>query len=153
MAGNDGIQLQAHWLFAGVPPEDLAPVLATARVVRYLPGEEIFAEGDDADGLYIVATGSVRVAARGDNGEILLTVVSASNILGEMGVLDGQPRSGTATAVNLCVLYFLPAEPFLDLLEKSTLVTMRLLVLLTERLRRANGRLLELPAPALVSPA
>ncbi len=150
MADDNVIQLQEHALFAGVAPDHLAPLLTTSRIVRYLPGEEIFAEGDDADAVYIIAAGSVRIAARGEHGQVLLTTISAPNMIGEMGVLDGLPRSGTATAVELCTLYVLPAAPFLDLLEHSTLVSMRLLVLLTERLRRTNGRLLDLPAPALV---
>jgi len=115
-----------------------------------VPGEELFTEGDDANGIFIIASGSVRVAARGGKDQVLLTKVSAPEILGEMGVLDGMPRSGTATAIDPCTVFFVPADRFLDLLEKSTLVTMRLLVILTERLRRTNGRLLELPAPPLV---
>jgi CRP-like cAMP-binding protein len=112
---------------------------------RVLLVEEIFAENDNADGLFIVGSGSVRVAANGENGQVLLTTVTSPNIFGEMGVLDGSPRSGTATAIDLCTVYFLPADWFLDLLEKSTLVSMRLLVLLTQRLRTMNGRMVELP--------
>ena len=70
---------------------------------------------------------------------------------GEISMIDGQPRSATGTAVGLCAAYFLPAEPFLDALEGSTLVCMKLLAHVTERLRRANGRLSELGASISLS--
>lgn len=143
---------QDHWLLVGVPLEYLQPVLDAGHEVAYFPGEVIFHEGDPADGLYLITAGAVRVTATGDSGETFLAVVKANEVLGEMGVLDGEPRSGTAGALTLCRGYFLPTEPFLDLLERSTAVCMRLLAILTTRLRIANGRLGELPAIAAVRP-
>jgi CRP-like cAMP-binding protein len=52
----------------------------------------------------------------------------------------------------MCSTYFLPAEPFLDGLELSPLVCMKMLAHLTRRLREANGRLGEL-APMTTVPA
>ena len=140
-----------HWLFYGIPRETLEPVLKAGHEARFLPGEAIFHEGDEANGLYLLTAGTARVAASGDNGETFLALVHANEVLGEMGVLDGEPRSGTATAVTMCVTFFIPSDPFLDLLETSTAVCMRLLALLTQRLRRANGRLGELPPSGIVS--
>ena len=73
--------------------------------------------------------------------ETILSVAHPDDIFGEMGVLDGQPRSATATANSLCAAYFLPAEPFVDALQMSNLVCMKMLAHLTKRLRIANGRL------------
>jgi CRP/FNR family transcriptional regulator len=140
-----------HWLFAGVERDALQSVLDAGREIRFLPGEVIFHEGDDPDGLYLVTAGAARVAASGDDGETFLAVVKANDVLGEMGVLDGERRSGTATAVNMCAAFYIPSDPFLDLLEASSPVCMRLLALLTQRLRRANGRLGELPPTGLVT--
>jgi CRP-like cAMP-binding protein len=47
--------------------------------------------------------------------------------------------------------YFLPSEPFLDVLESSTAVCLRVLVLLTNRLRASNGRLGELRATQVIA--
>jgi CRP-like cAMP-binding protein len=87
----------------------------------------------------------------GEGGETFLATVRANEVLGEMGVLDGEHRSGTATALTLCAAYYLPAESFLDLLEQSSLASMRLLALLCQRLRKTNGRLVELPSTSVVS--
>ena len=148
---SDGVlQPTEHWLFAGVDAAVLRAALESGREVRFLPGEALFHENDTADGLYLITAGSVRVSATAESGETLLAVVRSNEVLGEMGVLDGQARSGTATAVGVCVAFFMPTEPFLDLLERSTTVCMRLLALLATRLRRANGRLGELAATGTI---
>ena len=64
---------------------------------------------------------------------------------GEMGVIDGEPRSATAVAATLAICYFVPEAPFLDLLERVPLVSLRLLTLLCQRLRRITQWAAELP--------
>ena len=150
MTSQVGFRPEDHWLLTGVPGEDLEPLLSIVQEQRFLPGEVLFREGDPATGLYLIMVGSVRVSATNETGETLLAVVHANDVLGEMAILDGRDRSGTATAVEICVAHFLPTEPFLDLLERSTKVCMRLLALLTTRLRRANGRLGELAATSAI---
>ncbi len=139
-----------HWLFSGVGLDILRPALSAGHESRFLPGEVIFREGDEPDGLYLITAGAARVAASGEDGETFLAVVKMNEVLGEMGVLDGERRSGTAISINMCTAYFIPSDPFLDLLESSSAVCMRLLALLTQRLRRANGRLGELPPSSTV---
>ena len=146
MASEGVIAPHEHWLLAGTPPDQLQPVVQAGHETRYLPGEVIFREGQPSDGLYLVTAGSVRVTATGSKGEAMLAVIKANEVLGEMGVLDGRPRSATASALSMCALYFLPAEAFLDLVEKSNPLAMRLIAVLTERVRRANDRLVELVA-------
>jgi len=133
-----------HWLLTGMDPECLDLLLAAGRDVRFEPGEVIFREGDVADGLYLIMGGSVRLSATGDKGEMLLSMAHGGDIVGELGVLDAYPRSATAVSVGVCAAYFVPAEPFLDALEISSLACMKMMAHLTQRLRTANGRLGEL---------
>jgi len=151
MTAEGGLSPLEHWLLTGVPAEQLQAMLDAGHPVRYLAGDVIFREGDPADGLYLILAGSARVTAVGEGGETFLAIVRANEVLGELGVLDGQPRSGTAGAITGFAGYFLPAEPFLDLLETSTVVCIRLLAILTSRLRTANGRLGELPPTGSVA--
>jgi CRP-like cAMP-binding protein len=152
LSAGGRVQLQEHWLFAGIDPEELKPLLESAQEVRFLPGDLVFREEDKPDGLYLVTGGAVRVAARGEDGETVLVTASAGDIVGEMGVLDGQPRSGTARAVGICAAQFIPESPLLDLLERSPLVCMRMLAFLSRRMRQTNRRLAELPASAEPTP-
>jgi len=138
---------QQHWLLEGVPLDTLMPLLSAGGEARYLPGDFIFREGEAAEGLYLVLAGTVRVSATSPQGQTVLSSAHQNDVVGEMGVLDGQRRSATAVSVAVTAVYYLPTEPFLDLLERSPRVCMRLLAVLTSRLRAADARLAELPAP------
>jgi CRP-like cAMP-binding protein len=151
MANEISAPVLRHWLFRGIDPDDVGWLLRDGHDVCLEPGETIFNEGDEADGLYLITAGTVRLSTRGPNGEMIIAMASADEVLGELGVLDGQTRSARATAVGVCCAYFIPSEPFLDLIERSTPIGMRLMALLTRRLRRANGRLGELMATSIVT--
>jgi CRP-like cAMP-binding protein len=146
MQGMTDVVAHDHWLLDGVPADLAERVVRAGQEVRFLPGDVIFHEGEPADGLYLVMAGAVRVTATTTDGDTVLAVVKSNEVLGELGVLDGEPRSGTATAASMCVTYFLPTEPVLDLLEQSTLACMRLLSILTRRVRDTNMRLADLPS-------
>ena len=150
MESEAGNRASEHWLLAGMVPSRAERLLNAGREVRFEPGETIFREGDAADGLYLLAAGAVRLWTTGESGQTILSVAHTDDnaIVGEMGVLDAQPRSATATANSFCVAYFLPAVPFLDALEASNLVCMKMLAHMTKRLRVANGRLGEASATA-----
>jgi CRP-like cAMP-binding protein len=142
------VQFAEHRLFAGVELQHLQPLLEETQEARFVPGDLVFHEGDKPDGLYVITGGLMRVAARSETGETMLVTASAGDVIGEMGVLDGQLRSGTARAVGICAAHFVPEEPLLDLLERSSQMCMRMLVFLSRRMRLTNRRLAELPASA-----
>jgi CRP-like cAMP-binding protein len=152
-AGPLPLWITQHWLFAGPTPAELLPLVDATQQVRFSPGEVIFREGEPATGLYVLTVGSVRVAAVGAQGQTVLALVLAPGVFGEIGVLDGQPRVGTATAVGFCLAHHVPAAAFTAVLERSGPLGLRLLTHLARRLRRMNGRLLELPAGAGPVPA
>jgi CRP/FNR family transcriptional regulator, cyclic AMP receptor protein len=144
-------QDQQHWLLHGLDAEDVELLLRNGRAVRFEPGQAVFNEGDETDGLYLISAGTVRLTATGANGETMIALVHPDEVLGELGVLDGEPRSARASSVGMCTAYFIAAEPFLDVLERSPGLCMRMMALLARRLRHANGRLGEL-APAAAVP-
>src|SRR3712207_4390207 len=107
-------------------PSQAERLLNAGREGRFEGGEIVFREGDVADGLYLLTAGEVRLWTTGESGETILSIAHSGDLVGEIGVLDGQPRSATGTANRFCVAYFLPAEPFLDALEASKLVCMKM---------------------------
>jgi CRP-like cAMP-binding protein len=131
------------WLLQGVPPDALASLACQER--RYTPGDAILREGEASDGVYFVAAGLVHIFVAADDGDLLLNVLGPGECLGEMGVLDGAPRSATATAATLAICYFVPADVFLDLMEQQPDVVRRLLTLLAQRVRRLGHRASDLP--------
>jgi len=141
-----------HWLLGGLELEETASLSNSGWELRFEPGEMIFREGDAADGVYLLTAGTVLISSATEGEPTVLSLVHANEVFGEMGVLDGQQRSATATATGICAAYFIPSEPFLDVLERSHMLRLRTLALLTKRLRIANGRLGELAATTALAP-
>jgi CRP/FNR family transcriptional regulator, cyclic AMP receptor protein len=144
-------QDQQHWLLQGIDADNVEFLLSNGHAVRFEPGQLVFNEGDETDGLYLITAGTVRLTATGPNGETMIALVHPGEVLGELGVLDGQPRSARASAVGMCTAHFIAAEPFLDMLERCPGLCLRMMALLTRRLRYANGRLGELAPAAAVA--
>ena len=133
------------WLTQGVPEGELQTLGAQCEDRLYTAGETVFRKGDTSDGLFLLLSGTIRIVTHSDDGETLLASVGAGECFGEMGVIDGEPRSATAVAATLSSIRFVPTEPFLDLLERTPIVSMKLLALLSDRLRRTNSMVADLP--------
>ena len=70
-------------------------------IQTYKKGQVIFKEGDKADCMYDIRWGSVGIYANyGTKEEKLLTKLSVEEFFGEMGLIDGEPRSATAVALE-----------------------------------------------------
>ncbi len=102
-----------------VPIEILRPIAAAARINQYDAGEAIFIEGDEADSLHIIRSGSVSVARRFQDKEIPIAYVAAGNYVGEMGLLGNSTRSATARASARTETVSLDADAFNILLDKT----------------------------------
>jgi CRP-like cAMP-binding protein len=131
-----------HWLFAGLEAEQLTPLLNASREVSFHPGQVLFREGDPPDGVYIVQTGSVQIAARDKRGRLVVTAASAGTVIGDLGVIDGQPRAAVATATETGAAYFLPAGELLAVLNDSPSVSTRLLTILVHKVRQTNASIM-----------
>jgi CRP-like cAMP-binding protein len=139
------IPVTDHWLFSGLPETETDAVRTSVREIDFEPGDILVRQGDASDGVYLIGAGSLQVTASNDQGATFLSLVNAGQVLGELGALDGQPRSATAVALSSGVAYFVPTDMFLHLLEHSQGASLRLLMMLVSRLRRTNERLMQLP--------
>ncbi len=110
--------------------------LAESNVpVWYLkPGETIFKEDEAAKELYIIQSGKVEIQV----GNRLLDTLEANDIFGEMALIDGAPRSATATAKTDVVLVPMSKKEFLSLVTKAPTFALDVMGMLARRLRTAN---------------
>ena len=99
--------------------EELRPIAQAAKMNSYRPGEVIFAEGDEADSLHLIRSGSVTIAKNFDGREIPMNYLAAGNYVGEMGLLGNSTRSATVRATVKTETISLDSETFLDLITKS----------------------------------
>jgi CRP-like cAMP-binding protein len=140
--------LAALPLFADVAADELEALARVTHVVEIRAGAVLFREGDEADGLYVVATGLVRVETRlpGERA-VEIGTVGPGGVLGEMPLLGGGQRWATVTAVEDSSLLFLGRVEFGGLVSGASpgalTVRRRLLALVCDRLRQRHEALAE----------
>jgi CRP-like cAMP-binding protein len=99
-------------LFAGVGPEGLAALAGACSRRTLAKGEVLFLEGEPGNGMYVVVSGRLRVERIGANGDSqTIGYRTGGDVIGEMALLDGGPRSAQVTAATPCrLLVFLGPE-------------------------------------------
>lgn len=94
--------LAAHPFFAGLAPAHLETIAGCARNARFLSGEVLFRDGDDADELYLVRHGRVAVETHSpQTGPIVIATVVEGEILGWSWILPPYRWRFQARAVEL----------------------------------------------------
>ena len=118
-------------------PENLGTLLfANAKPVRLATGEVLFIAGDPSDGCYRVEQGLLKVSIVAQTGtERILAIVGPGAIVGELGTIDGLPRSASVSAVRDSALSFISRPAFAAFAATHPEVYRHLVSLLTARLR------------------
>jgi CRP-like cAMP-binding protein len=102
----------------------LERLAAACAVVSVSAGDVIVREGDEADALYVIVSGSVDVKSRGEAGvEEHIRVMEAGSYFGEIGLLERIPRTATVTAVEDVELYRIEGDAFLDAIQTGSAST------------------------------
>lgn len=86
--------------------------------LHFKKGDNVFVEGDVADGVYLIMSGSVEILKRRGNEEVRLATQGVNTIFGEMAIIDKKPRSATVKAVQNTICYKLSAMDFIKRLYK-----------------------------------
>jgi len=126
--------LKAIELFSQITGEDLAPVALIAAEETRESGEVIFAEGEAGDALYLVLDGRVRI----DREEEVIAELGERECFGEMSILDGAPRSATATAIEDTNLLKIARDDFQEILSEKPEIALGVIKVLSRRLRAAS---------------
>jgi CRP/FNR family transcriptional regulator, cyclic AMP receptor protein len=141
MALSVQIILERNRLFRGLSPATIQQVAALAIRRPYEQDAIIFSQGDPGDALYGVVTGKVRISASTREGkEMFLNIMEPGDTFGEIALLDGNPRTATATTTAACELMIIPRAQFLALLQREPALAIHLLQLLCQRIRWTSGQ-------------
>jgi CRP-like cAMP-binding protein len=128
-------------LFGGLDESELRRLAGIAREVTLPAGSVLFEQGDDSDGLYIVSSGIVRIYLTADDGrEATINLLEEGEVIGEIAILDGLPRSAGTAALTDARLIFIPTAPFCELIDSSPKLSRQMILMLCDRLRAANGQ-------------
>lgn len=152
MAITVGTVLERNLLFRGLSPATLDQIARLCVRRSYPRDAVIFSQSDPGDALFGVVTGRVRISASSAGGrEIFLNIMEPGDTFGEIALLDGRPRTASASATAPLDLLIIKREQFLRLLAQEPVLTDHLLRLLCSRLRWVSGFAEEsalLPVPA-----
>ena len=126
-------------LFQAMRPEELTAVLALAVEKRFARGQTILQKGDTTSTIMAVLRGRVRISVTSAEGkEITLNIIRPGEVFGEIALLDGQPRTADATAIEETALLVVERRQFLPFLSRNQDLVLRLLAMLCARLRQTN---------------
>lgn len=117
-----------------MPPEELGHLAAIAEEVIYPEGEIIIREGDHGEEMFLIVEGEIEIHRDSES----LAVLKERDYFGEMSILDGEPRSATATSRADCLLLRIQQSDFYELLERHFNVSLTIIHTLTRRLREMN---------------
>lgn len=136
----DVLDLSSLELFAGCSPADLHGVAAaTSTARRFEEGSVICRQNDTADRWWIVTEGLADVTVHG----LYSGTIGPGETIGELALLDGQPRNATVTATTDLVVHEVGGDGFVEALAASPQLAIALLRQMAGRLRGTNRRLAE----------
>jgi CRP/FNR family transcriptional regulator, cyclic AMP receptor protein len=133
-------------LFSGLQGHESRMLAAAMRVYDVPAGLAMINEGEAGDFMILLMHGSVDVWRRGDsNARTRIAVAQAGQALGEMSMLDGEPRFASCVAVDPCRIAVLTRDALMQVLSDAPALGNRILLklvqLLSERLRQTSAQL------------
>lgn len=130
-------QLRGVDMLRTLDDEVLGALAEKVRVADHEPGSVVVAEGEEAAGLFLVLRGTAVVERGGEP----IALIGPGEHIGEIALLDGQPRMATVRAQDDLRTGFLTSGDFLDALEALPDVALELLTALAARFRFVEDRL------------
>jgi CRP/FNR family transcriptional regulator, cyclic AMP receptor protein len=128
--------LRKNHIFGVLNDDEIGSVIALAHVRKYESQECIFSKGDLGSSLFIILQGRVAVTTESQDAKrILLNILDAGAVFGEIALLDGRERTATVVAQEPCELLRLDRKDFMPFLAQKPDICIRLMGVLCERLR------------------
>jgi putative ABC transport system ATP-binding protein len=122
-------------IFANLDVPRLKLLAFTSERMNFAPGDVLFRQGDDSDAAYVLVSGSADVLIDAPDGPVVVSTVGANAIVGEMGIVTGDPRSATIIAKTPLGALRLRKEVFLSLLAEFPDMALSVTRLMVKRLQ------------------
>ena len=124
-------------LFNAIPGDVLAKIAQIAEEIRTGDKYKIFLEGDHGDSMFVIISGKVNVAQNGQS----IAILEQGKCIGEMALLDQEPRSADAITLEESVLLKIDQEGFYELMASNPEIMKQIVKILTRRVREMNKKL------------
>lgn len=138
--------------FAGLSHDDIAGINPLFREMGFEAGAPIYYAGDEADRLYVVASGKVKLIRHTPGGqERVLDLLLPGDFFGTLPVMGELTYPDTAQAHTFCCALSISARDFQTILARFPMVSLSLLEIVSDRLRAARAMLHESTAAPVES--
>jgi signal transduction histidine kinase len=128
-------------LFSEMPEDDLWQLCGLIETVNISAGEVLFEEDSPGDRAYVIKQGELEIVKSGADGEMLLAVRSTGEVIGEMALLEENPRMAGVRARTDSTLFTITKEQLDDLIASSPSAAQALFKTILARWRSTQGKL------------
>jgi CRP-like cAMP-binding protein len=123
-----------------LPSELFDIVFAGHSIEHWQDGEELFLQDDPPDRVFGIVSGAVEISLYSPDGrKIVANMEAPRSLVGEVGAIDGGPRTATATCVGPCQIYSVSRSQFLERVTNSPQLSAAMIGLLCARIRWINA--------------
>jgi CRP/FNR family cyclic AMP-dependent transcriptional regulator len=129
-------------LFGNLAPETLGQIEGRFHTIQFKRGQTIYERGDAGNALHLIRSGQIRFSVvSGEGRELSVRVAKAGEIIGEVAVLDRQPRTATAVALTAVTAHSLSRTDFDRMLLQESQLARNAIDFLCHRLRDTTDQL------------
>jgi CRP/FNR family cyclic AMP-dependent transcriptional regulator len=127
-------------VFGPLDAPDRAALAAACRTRRFARGVALFHADDPGDTLFVIRSGQVKVVLETDTADHILCLCGPGDCLGELSLIDGQPRSATVIAIEPVEALALSQADLLALIAERPTIGLAMMRRMAGMVRRANGQ-------------
>ena len=132
--------LRKTQLFARLTESEMHTLCARVSRKRFIRGEALFSEGDQCQGLYVIAMGRIRIFKLSPSGrEQVLAIEGPGSSFAELPVFDGGVYPASASALEDAEVFFISRKDFQNYCREHPEVALKVLAVVGSRLRRLVG--------------
>ena len=107
------------------------------KTTHFKPGEVVFDEDSNSDCAYLIVEGKFEVSRTSNGQKKVIGILKAKDVFGEMGLIDGQPRSATVTALDESEVSVITQDCFHTMERTNPEALVPLLRVLSARIRNS----------------
>lgn len=135
-SSNVGVLLQRNRLLSELDGPQMAEFVGLGRVLSYPADAPIFHKGDPGDVMFSILSGQVAIHTASATGKMMiLNILDAGDVMGEIALIDGKPRTAAASTLRPAELFRIDRAAFIPFLERHPRLCIRMMSVLCERLR------------------
>ena len=128
-------------LFATINPANLKSLACTSERLECLSGDELFHQDDYADAVFLILEGEADILVHTPNKAIKIATLGKNDIIGEIAILCGVPRTATVVARGNLDILRVSREGFFHLVTRFPQVGVEVMSALASKLHRATEAL------------